>query len=288
MVASMTGFVHKAFQSQWGSLTCELRAVNHRFLDIYFKIPEELRALEPKLRQIIKENLSRGKVECFIRCQLDPSVSSSVSINEEIVQALGDAANQIATLLSVEGDFSVSDAMRWPGVVEGADVDWVPIHEAVEVVFEEAVAGLIHARMTEGIAISEMLRDRIHAIRHIVVEVREAVPTILLAQKQRIRDRLSELSIEADAGRLEQEMVLYAQKVDVDEELDRINTHCDEVDRVLLKGGAIGRRLDFLMQELNREANTLGSKSTDHRITNASVDLKVLIEQMREQVQNVE
>lgn len=283
---SMTAFARETAQQPF-ALIVELRSVNHRYLDCHFKLPDNLRALEPRIREALGKNLKRGKVDCQIRMSSSDG-ENSLNVNRERLDAV------LLALDSVQGrapELRPPDALallQFPGVCDGGGVDEANLHSAAIALFEEALRGLGDNRAREGAQLTDFLRRRLDAVTREVRKVREELPVLQERQQARIRRRLEELEQPVDEGRIEQELVILLQKTDVDEELDRLEAHVDEVARVIDKGGPCGRRLDFLMQELNREANTLSSKSIASSSTQSAVELKVLIEQMREQVQNIE
>lgn len=289
MIRSMTAFSRREGQGEWGSLQLELRSVNHRYLEVTPRLPEELRALEPKLRERIGQRLGRGKVDCNVRYQPpETSASGELAVNMDLVKQLAHASREVDGIIYNPAPVNSLDVLRWPGVLESPGVDEEQLHGALLGVLDEALEELNENRAREGEKLKAIILQRCDGIEGVVAEVRERLPQVLEAARRRLHDRLAELKQELDQERLEQEMVVLAQKLDVDEEMDRLATHVEEVRRVLESDEPVGRRLDFLMQELNREANTLGSKSADSETTRASVELKVLIEQMREQIQNIE
>ena len=288
MLNSMTGFARETADTPFGTMTCELRAVNHRFLDVQFRLPEELRAKELQLRAMLGETLKRGKVECSLYLKRGAGIAPELALNEELVRKIAVRAVEIAGHLPATGAIDPLDVLRWPGVVAEPDVDAEPLFQEAVDVIGRALGMLAAMRASEGERIRAMLDARLGEVLTIAEDVRKRMPEVLEAVRNKQRERIDKLDVEADPGRLETELALIAQKLDVAEEIDRLESHVSEV-RAAMKGDdAVGRRLDFLMQELNREANTLGSKSADTETTRAAVDLKVLIEQMREQVQNVE
>ncbi len=287
MVHSMTAFARVESAGPWGTLSWELRSVNHRYLEPHLRLPEAFRDLEGGVREALRQALARGKVECTLRFA-EESRGTSLQIDSERARQLIDAAEQVAALIRQPAPLNPLEVLAWPGVLVADAADPQALNAAALALFEQALAELKAGREREGAALAALLEERLAAILKEVDSLRELVPQMLAAQRQKIENRFAELRAELDPQRLEQELVLLAQKSDVAEELDRLSTHVREVRRVLKAGGAAGRRLDFLMQELNREANTLGSKAFDPRSTQAAVNLKVLIEQMREQVQNIE
>ncbi len=288
MIRSMTAFARKDLEADWGTLTCEIRTVNHRYLETSFRLPETLRELENDFRERLRGQLRRGKVEIGMRLQLAERVTGGLNVNEALAEELNNAANQVNRILDNPAHINALDILRWPGVLETAERDLAPVKAAAQSLFDEAVAELVSVREREGERLRPLFNDRLTEISESVAVVRKRMPELLEKQAQTLRDRFDAAKIELDSDRLAQEMVMAAQKADVAEELDRLDAHVSEVTDTLKGNDAIGRRLDFLMQELNREANTLSSKSIDAEVTRVAVNLKVLIEQMREQVQNLE
>ena len=288
MVHSMTAFARRERQGDWGTLTWELRSVNHRFLEAYLRLPEDLRPLEDRVRERVREHLQRGKVDCALRFRAGTGLVPEISVNEALATQLARASRDVDGILYNPAPVSSVEILRWPGVLEQGEVDLDSVHEQVIGLLDETLSQLVESRAREGARLGQVILQRLDTMGTITASVRELLPGILQRQRERLAARLVELKSELDQTRLEQEMLILAQKMDVAEELDRLQSHIEEVRRVLAGGGAVGRRLDFLLQELNREANTLGSKSVDTETTRASVELKVLIEQMREQAQNIE
>jgi uncharacterized protein (TIGR00255 family) len=284
----MTAFARVQKKLDDGEIVWEIRSVNHRYLEQYLKIPDEFRVYESRYRDVIQHRLKRGKVECTLRYKADIKQNEKININQQQAKSLVTACQEINNLLHQPSEVNPLAILEWPGVVQEADVDMKPVLEASVEALNSALDELIANREREGSRLHEMLARRCKAIQKIVDQIRKELPEILSRYQQRLRDRMAEIKVEVNSDRLEQELVHLAQKMDVDEELDRLDSHLKELNDVLDRDEAIGRRLDFLMQELNREANTLGSKSADISSTNASVELKVLIEQMREQIQNIE
>ena len=287
MVHSMTAFARNEQATAHGTLSWELRSVNHRYLELSFKLPEGWRQLEPELRDRLRNALQRGKVECSLRLSLQDH-NQQLQLNKTLAQQLLDTAHQLRTDIAHAAPIDVLDIMRWPGVMQSGELDGDTITKDLLAAFVDALDDQRANRQREGDELALLIEQRLSSISEIVTDLRARMPEIVSGQRDKLRSRLAELQAELDAERLEQEMALIAQKADVDEELDRLDTHVKEVRRVLKKGGAVGRRLDFLMQELNREANTLSSKAVVAESTQAAVELKVLIEQMREQIQNIE
>lgn len=288
MLHSMTGFARQIAETPLGTLTCELRAVNHRYLDVQFRLPDDLRAKEPEFRTQIGDVLKRGKVECHLHFRRADADAGKLVIDEALAREVASRLGDIAALLPDSEDPNPMDVLRWPGVVVDPEIDTDPLYDEARAVVGNALSAMTEMRRSEGQRIAEMLSSRCAEIKRIAGAVRDRMPDVLAAVRQRQKDRLDKLDVSADPERLETELALIAQKLDVDEELDRLDSHVVEITEVLERDEPVGRRLDFLMQELNREANTLGSKSADTETTQAAVELKVLIEQMREQIQNVE
>ena len=284
----MTAFARESASTEQGLLTVELRTVNHRYLDISLKLPDSLRALEGKLREAAGKALSRGKLDCLFRLQSHGEVQSSLDIDPDRLAAVVAAARQVAAELDSPQPLNPLDVLQYPGVCAGRELSEEELHGDALALFNKAMDSLVENREREGEKMAALIRDRLVGVGEEVTATRAILPELMQQQRDRVINRVNELDIEVDQNRLEQELVHLSQKADVDEELDRLETHVDEVKRTLDKGGPCGRRLDFLMQELNREANTLSSKSLSSSTTQRSVELKVLIEQMREQIQNIE
>ena len=288
MIRSMTAFARQDTQEDWGTLTCEIRTVNHRYLEPSFRLPEALREMENSFREQLRKQLRRGKVDVAIRLQANESATQGFEIDEDVANAVNEAANHINRMLDNPAHISALDILRWPGVLASTEQDFGPARKAAGELFERTVSELVTVREREGERLRPLFEDRLTTMGERVTEVRERMPELIRAQEEHLKNRFEQAKVELDPDRVAQEMVMLAQKSDVAEELDRLEAHITEVSDTLKSDDAIGRRLDFLMQELNREANTLSSKSIDARVTRAAVDLKVLIEQMREQVQNLE
>jgi len=284
----MTAFARVEHQTDWGNLAWEIRSVNHRYLDLTFKIPESLRRLEPALREACRKHLHRGKVDCLLR--IDPLAQSAddIHLNLPLVKQVGAALSVIHGELDTVQAPSSLELLKWPGVIVQKETEETAIHGAVVSQFQQALTTMTEMRVTEGEALRNIILEKLSQVANITANARSEVPAIIASQNERIRQKLTELQVEVDENRLEQELVHLAQKADVVEELDRLAAHVDEVGSTFSQKGGIGRRLDFLMQELNREANTLSSKAIHADTTIQAVELKVLIEQMREQVQNIE
>lgn len=287
MTHSMTAFARQAADYPWGSLVWELRSVNHRYLEPSFKLPESARGIEMELRERLRNRLARGKVECALRL-VRHGAAAPLAIDQGVLDRLLAATREVGQRLGHGAPVDPLALLAWPGVLQQGDDDSEQINAALLEQFELALQQLLVTRAREGAALRQLIEAQLDSVSDIVAAVRAELPALIAAQKQKLRDRLAELAAELDSARIEQELVLLAQKADVDEELARLQTHVDEVRRNLRQQGPCGRRLDFLMQELNREANTLSSKSISTATTQAAVELKVLIEQMREQIQNIE
>ena len=288
MICSMTAFSRVRDKGDNGELIWEIRSVNHRFLEPMVRLPEELRALDPIVREQLSKRLGRGKVDCTLRYHPTSEASAGVRVNQRFARQIIDAAEEVGHMLHGSSSVRAMDVLRWPGVLEQEEQDMGPVQQTAAELLEQALDGLIEARRREGARLADLIRQRCAAMREHVEQARSAMPRVLQSVKERLLARLKEVSEALDEGRLEQEMALLAQRLDVDEEMDRLATHLHEVEKVLQRDEPVGRRLDFLMQELNREANTLTSKSNDVEVTRIGVELKVLIEQIREQVQNIE
>lgn len=288
MLHSMTGFARQSVESDVGTLTWELRAVNHRYLDVQLRLPDELRPQEAAFRQQVSARLKRGKVECSLNFRRALNQSQEMQLDIELLKLIGTRVDDLKVKLNDIGHVDPIDLLRWPGVVKQAEIDAEPLFAEAGSLLDKTLDAMTEMRASEGQRIAEMLGSRCDEIESIATAVRERMPEVLESARQKQRDRIEKLDIEADPARLEVELALIAQKLDVDEEVDRLGSHITEIRSILDSDEPVGRRLDFLMQELNREANTLGSKSGDTQTTRAAVDLKVLIEQMREQIQNIE
>ena len=287
MIRSMTAFAVAEADTRWGALSFELRSVNHRYLELNPRLPEELRAIEPALRERVAAKLTRGKIDVNLRFRPLDAAAADIRVNDAVLDrlertaaVLGERFPKLAT------DFT--GLLQWPGVLLREELDQEGLRHAALDLLDRALADMLATRQREGERLGVFLRERLDTVARIVVQVREWVPDIRAGLRARLETRLAEVKQAGEPGRLEQELVLQLSRMDVDEELDRLSAHVAEAQRVLALPDAVGRRLDFLMQEFNRDANTLGSKSVDQRTTQAAVELKVLIEQIREQVQNIE
>ena len=286
MIRSMTAYAGGERATPWGTLGCELRSVNHRFLEVGVRLPEELRALEPQLRERVASRISRGKLDLVMRLRA-PEAAASLAVNDVLVDQLGDLARRLHSRFP-DMRINFTDLLQYPGVLRGEAADTSALQAEALALLDEVVDGFVAAREREGAKLTAAISERVDAVERIAAEVRELIPLIRDGQRAKLAARLADLPHPVDPGRAEQELVMWLQKLDVDEELDRLGSHIGEIRRVLRQREPVGRRLDFLLQEFNREANTLGSKSVDARTSNAAVELKVLIDQIREQVQNIE
>lgn len=284
----MTAFARCQTSTRWGQLTWEIKSVNHRYLDISARLPDPLRTLESSLRDAVNRVLARGKLDCNLRFQVDRTNPDSLTVNEVLLERLNQLARKIEISMHESSGLSVSDVLNWPGIITEEAIDYEELAQAARDLLAQTLDELVTNRANEGGRLRQLILEKLGAIGDLVRTVRDVVPTIVPDYRQRLVDRLAGIQSELDPARLEQEIVLFANKADITEELDRLDSHISEVSRALDSSKPVGRRLDFLMQEMNREANTMGSKAADIRITNAAVDLKVLIEQIREQVQNIE
>lgn len=288
MTASMTAFTRQSMDESWGNLTWELRSVNHRYLDINPRLPEELRSLEMPVREKITAKLSRGKVEAVLRFTPLRISEAGLDVDEAMAKAVLDACQVINKKMHQPSELDPMEILQWPGVVRESKTNMEPVKTAALALLDAALDDLSACRNREGAVLQKLILQRQQAMAVIVTEERGRRDEILEKQRQKLRTKIEELDVKVEPDRFEQELVYLLQKLDVDEELDRLETHLQELDTIFALDEPVGRRLDFLMQEFNREANTLGSKAADIRTTQASVELKVLIEQMREQIQNIE
>lgn len=288
MIRSMTAFARQDARGNWGELVWELRSVNHRFLEVSVRLPEEMRSLDPKVREQVQQRLRRGKVDCALRFRPQPDATADLKVNQALTEQLLATVEAMRERMPNAPEPTVMDILRWPGVLEIAEQDLACVQAQAITSLQAALTELVEVRAREGARLAELLARRCNALREHVGRARERMPTVMAGVRERLSARLAEFVAELDPQRVEQEIALLAQKLDVDEEMDRLGAHLAEVERALQQADPVGRRLDFLMQELNREANTLASKSIDSETTAISVEMKVLIEQMREQVQNLE
>ncbi|MBM7345805.1 uncharacterized protein (TIGR00255 family) [Pantoea coffeiphila] len=283
----MTAYARRETKGDWGSAAWELRSVNQRYLETYIRLPEQFRGLEPAIRERIRNRLTRGKVEVNLRFDADPSTQSALVLNEKLAIQLVQAANWVK-MQSDEGEINPVDILRWPGVMSAEEQDLDAISAQLLILLDGAIDDFIAAREVEGAALKALIEQRLEGVSSEVSKVRTHMPDVLKWQRERLVARLEDAQVQLENNRLEQELVMLAQRVDVAEELDRLEAHVKETYNILKKKEAVGRRLDFMMQEFNRESNTLGSKSINAEITASAIELKVLIEQMREQIQNIE
>jgi uncharacterized protein (TIGR00255 family) len=289
MIKSMTAFARTSQQEKWGNITWEVRAVNHRFLDCNFRLSENFRKLEPKLRELIGKHINRGRIECFLKYQPGEEAALDLSVNTSLVKKLATAINEVRE--NFDDKLSTINPMQilsWHNVLQIAEADSSIVNEKILSMFEATIIKLVSVKTKEGTALTKILKQKLKDLTSEVNNIKKMLPNVIEKERARILSRLKDIKGELDQTRLEQEMVYFAQRIDVEEEIDRLQTHIKEVTKALKQGGTVGKRLDFLMQELNREANTLASKSADKATTHAAIQLKVTIEQMREQVQNIE
>ena len=288
MIRSMTAYARESGEVAGTELIWELRSVNHRYLDVVVRLPEDLRALEPSVRERVAARLGRGKLECQLRCHTVAAGSIGLEVDQTRLKALLHACREVEKRTAEASSPGVMDLLRWPGVAVEQAPDIDQLQPGALALLERTLDEFIETREREGAKLAELISQRCAAVSEAVNRARRRLPEVQARIRDKLTARLAELDVPADNNRLEQELVFLAQKIDIAEELDRLDAHVAEVGSVLQRDEPVGRRLDFLMQELNREANTLGSKSADTETTAVAVDLKVLIEQMREQVQNIE
>lgn len=287
MIYSMTAFARLEVKKDWGDAVWEIRSVNQRYLENFFRLPEQFRGLENTLREKLRQSLTRGKIECSLRIETKKQTSAELNLNKELANQVIQSLQWIKTQAG-EGEINLTDVLRYPGVVEAQEQDLDAISQDLLTAFDDLLTDFIAMRGREGEKLNDIIQQRLDAIAVEADKVRSQMPTVLQWQRERLLQRFEDAQINLDPQRVEQEMILLAQRVDVAEELDRLQMHVKETTNILKKGGAVGRKLDFMMQELNRESNTLASKSINADITASAVELKVLIEQMREQIQNLE
>ena len=288
MIYSMTGYGAAAHEFPWGVLSVELRSVNHRYLDIQFRLPDELRGMEPQLREMLTARLTRGKVDCRVALTVAAGPRRLPELNAELLQQLGALDAAVRKALPDAASLGASDILRWPGMLGTEELPLEEIQSACRELVQAGLDTFLAARAREGDRLRTLLLERAATIDARLAGVLPRMPQVLASFKEKLGVRLKEAMVNGDDERIRQEITLFANRIDVDEELSRLNAHTGELRGILDAGGTVGKRLDFLMQELNREANTLGSKSVDLAVTQAAMDLKLLIEQMREQVQNIE
>lgn len=287
MIYSMTAFARLEVKKDWGDAVWEIRSVNQRYLENFFRLPEQFRGLENTLREKLRQSLTRGKIECSLRIETKKQTNAELNLNKELANQVIQSLQWIKTQAG-EGEINLTDVLRYPGVVEAQEQDLDAISQDLLTAFDDLLTDFIAMRGREGEKLNDIIQQRLDAIAVEADKVRSQMPAVLQWQRERLLQRFEDAQLNLDPLRVEQEMILLAQRVDVAEELDRLQMHVKETTNILKKGGAVGRKLDFMMQELNRESNTLASKSINADITASAVELKVLIEQMREQIQNLE
>ncbi|MDV6341250.1 YicC/YloC family endoribonuclease [Nitrosomonas sp. Is24] len=288
MIVSMTGYAAATQEMPYGSFNLEIRSVNNRYLDIQLRLPDDFRKLEPAMRELLTKQLSRGKVECRLNFSPSANTENSQQLDQALLEKLLQLEQTIKTRHPAAPSLSVAEILKWPGML-GSDT--APGEESDEIgmtLLQTALNDLKAARIREGDKLKSVLLERIKQMRQLLQSASPRIPALIAAFEEKLRTRLEEILGTQENERIHQEITLFASKIDVDEELSRLQAHLDEVERIINKGGAVGKQLDFMMQELHREANTIGSKSVDLEITRISMELKVIIEQMREQVQNIE
>ena len=287
MIYSMTAFARLEVKKDWGDAVWEIRSVNQRYLENFFRLPEQFRGLENTLREKLRQGLTRGKIECSLRIETKKQTNAELNLNKELANQVIQSLQWIKAQAG-EGEINLTDVLRYPGVVEAQEQDLDAISQDLLTAFDDLLTDFIAMRGREGEKLNDIIQQRLDAIAVEADKVRSQMPAVLQWQRERLLQRFEDAQVNLDPQRVEQEMILLAQRVDVAEELDRLQMHVKETTNILKKGGAVGRKLDFMMQELNRESNTLASKSINADITASAVELKVLIEQMREQIQNLE
>jgi len=283
----MTAFARLEVKKDWGDAVWEIRSVNQRYLENFFRLPEQFRGLENTLREKLRQSLTRGKIECSLRIEIKKQTNAELNLNKELANQVIQSLQWIKTQAG-EGEINLTDVLRYPGVVEAQEQDLDAISQDLLTAFDDLLTDFIAMRGREGEKLNDIIQQRLDAIAVEADKVRSQMPAVLQWQRERLLQRFEDAQVNLDPQRVEQEMILLAQRIDVAEELDRLQMHVKETTNILKKGGAVGRKLDFMMQELNRESNTLASKSINADITDSAVELKVLIEQMREQIQNLE
>jgi len=288
MTLSMTGFSRQEIAEDWGSLSIEIKSVNHRYLETWFRLPESLKSSETQIRDQIRKTIKRGKLDIQVRLTTTSGRSESIQVNDAALHNLDQALEQVRHIVPEAKQPTALELLSWPGITQSAELDVETLNAVLKTLTANAIKQLVEHRRREGVELAQAIEERLIAISNIVAEVKNSLPNILQQQRQNLADKVADLRVEIDPQRLEQEIVLLAQKADVAEELDRLNAHIQEARHILKKKEVKGRQLDFLMQEFNREANTLSSKSIVTETTRSAVELKVLIEQMREQIQNIE
>ncbi|MDF7669658.1 YicC family protein [Orbaceae bacterium ESL0721] len=288
MIRSMTAYARKELNQSWGSASWEIRSVNQRYLETYIRLPEQFRVLEPIIREKLRNRLTRGKIECTLRFELDPAAQNQeISINKDLAHQILAAADWVRSTYQ-SSDVNPIELLRWPGVISSKEQNLDEISKELLKLLDNTIDEFIEVREREGRALEALIVQRLEAITNEVTKIRAWMPQILSWQREKLLTKLEECQIDLDNARLEQEIIMLAQRIDVAEELDRLSTHVKETYSILKKNEAVGRRLDFMMQEFNRESNTIASKSINADVTASAIELKVLIEQIREQVQNIE
>ena len=287
MIYSMTAFARLEVKKDWGDAVWEIRSVNQRYLENFFRLPEQFRGLENTLREKLRQSLTRGKIECSLRIETKKQTNAELNLNKELANQVIQSLQWIKSQAG-EGEINLTDLLRYPGVVEAQEQDLDAISQDLLTAFDDLLTDFIAMRGREGEKLNDIIQQRLDSIAVETDKVRSQMSAVLQWQRERLLQRFEDAQLNLDPQRVEQEMILLAQRVDVAEELDRLQMHVKETTNILKKGGAVGRKLDFMMQELNRESNTLASKSINADITASAVELKVLIEQMREQIQNLE
>ena len=288
MIFSMTGYAIATQETPHGSFSLEIRSVNNRYLDVQFRLPDDFRKQEPAMRELLATQLSRGKVECRLNFSPSTQTGQDQQLDNALLEKLLQLEQTIKTRHPAAPSLTVAEILKWPGMLGN---DHTPMEESGEIgitLLQTALEDLKAARIREGDKLKSILLERLNQIRQLLIAASPRIPTLIAAFEEKLRTRLEEILGTQENDRIHQEISLFAGKIDVDEELSRLQAHLDEVERILNKGGSVGKRLDFMMQELHREANTIGSKSVDLEISRISMELKVIIEQMREQVQNIE
>ncbi len=288
MISSMTGYAQELNQGSFGELVWELRSINHRYLELHFKLPEEVRDLEYSLRELVRQKFGRGKIECLLKLNSTHNDKIDFKLNLPLIQTIITHANQIAAQINNSAPISPLELMRWPGVVQANNAPQIELIEAIKQAFIQGMQKLAQSRQVEGAQLATLIHNKLDAMVQQIHIVQQQLPDILAQQKTRLIDKINELSLSLDANRLEQEFVYLLHKADVVEEMERLLIHIAECKRVVNTENTVGRKLDFLLQEMNREANTLASKSVTTIMSTVAVELKVIIEQIREQVQNIE
>lgn len=288
MIHSMTAFARQESQGEWGALVWEIRSINHRYFECSCKLPDAFTELEHSLREGVKQRLQRGKIDIALRIKADNTGINRIQFNEALLNQLIDLNQHVKQNIGEGAYTNTMNLLSWPNVIQQAEINWQDFSNEVMAAFAKALEQVVAMRQREGAALVDFIEQRLQAIEQELQQITEHLPEVIRNQRIRLQTKLAEVVANFDPQRLEQELVLLAQRMDVEEELNRLANHVGEVKRTLTEGGPQGRRLDFLMQELNREANTLGAKAGDVAISNIAISLKVLIEQMREQVQNIE